>query len=112
MVFLSQYYPNATIERFSAQDLPDGHTCSNLVVIGGPGSNELSNSVCREMMDAIQSRVSYSEDCERMTVVADGQRPNELQAQYRTNGGSATASTQQGLRKDWGYFARFTNPLN
>jgi hypothetical protein len=64
------------------------------------------------MMDAIQSRVSYSEDCERMTVVADGQRPIELQAQYRANGGSAAASTQQGLRKDWGYFARFTNPLN
>ena len=69
MVFLSQYYPNATIERFSATDLPHGRTSGNLVVIGGPGaSGDISNEICREMMREVGSRVSYSPDCEQMII--------------------------------------------
>lgn len=112
MVFLSQYYPNATIERFSSEDLPDGHTSSNLVVIGGPGSLEISNEICRQMMSAMNSQVQYSSDCEQMIVTrATGERV-ELRAEYRTDGVGSSHRAASGLRTDWGYFARFQNPLN
>ncbi len=112
MVFLSQYYPHATIERFSSKDLPEGHTSSNLVVIGGPGSAEISNEICREMMSATSSHVAYSSDCEQMTVTKAARETVGLRAEYRTNGQSAGHQTPLGLRTDWGYFARFKNPLN
>lgn len=112
MVFLSQYYPNATIERFSSKDLPEGHTSSNLVVIGGPGSAEISNEICRDMMRAMSSHVAYSSDCEQMRASGAAGETVELRAEYRTNGESAGHQTPLGLRTDWGYFARFKNPLN
>jgi hypothetical protein len=136
MVFLSQYYPNATIERFSSKDLPEGHTSSNLVVIGGPGSAEISNEICTEMMSAMSSHVAYSSDCEQMMVTAAAGQAVALRAEYRPNGESAGHQTPLGmravsgylarvkffvagclgwrrvLRADWGYFARFKNPLN
>jgi hypothetical protein len=109
MVFLSQYYPTATIERFSARDLPGGHTSGNLVVIGGPGSpDDISNEICREIMNDIGSRVAYSPDCEEMTVTHEGGAAI-LKADYRT---AQAGTNQPGLRRDQGYFARFPNPLN
>lgn len=112
MVFLSRYYPSATIERFSASDLPDGHTSGNLVVIGGPGSaGEISNAICKEMMSEMSSRVSYSMDCERMTVArGDGER--SVSAEYRADVQDYALQERLGLRRDRGYFARFGNPLN
>ena len=113
MVFLSRYYPNATIERFSSGDLPDGHTGGNLVVVGGPGSSgEISNEICREMMSEMHSRVSYSSDCEQMTVDRGDGQPVELRAQYRTEGRDSESQETLGLRRDHGYFARSRNPLN
>lgn len=113
MVFLSQYYPSATIERFSSGDLPQGHTSSNLVVIGGPGSaGEITNQICREMMGAISSRAAYSSDCEQMTVTVPTGATVELRAEYRTGGQNSDDQRQLGLSKDHGYFARFENPLN
>lgn len=112
MVFLSQYYPHATIERFSSKDLPEGHTGGNLVVIGGPGSAEISNEICREMMSTMSSHVAYSSDCEQMTVTRAAGETFQLRAEYRTNGQSVGHQTPLGLRTDWGYFARFKNPLN
>jgi len=112
MVFLSQYYPNATIERFSSDDLPQGHTSSNLVVIGGPGSTEIRNEVCRDMMSGMHSHVAYSPDCEQMTVTRTAGETIDLSAEYRGNGEEGDRQTARGLRTDWGYFARFHNPLN
>lgn len=112
MVFLSQYYPSATIERFGSEDLPEGHTSSNLVVIGGPGSAEISNVVCREMMSAMSSHVEYSSDCEEMKVTRAVGDAVELRADYGSNGESSDRQSPRGLRTDWGYYARFENPLN
>jgi len=112
MGFLSQYYPNATIECFSSEDLPEGHTSSNLVVIGGPGSAEISNEICREMMSAMRSHVAYSSDCEQMTVTRATGETIELRTAYPTAGQSVGHQRPLGLRTDWGYFARFKNPLN
>ena len=113
MVFLSQYYPDATIERFSARDLPNGHTSGNLVVIGGPGSaDDISNELCREMMKSMGSHVSYSSDCEQMIVARQGGQTVELRAEYRTDGQASAPQEPLGVRCDPGYFARFANPLN
>ncbi len=112
MVFLSRHYPNATIGHFNSSDLPDGHTSGNLVVVGGPGSTaDIGNSVCAEMMRAIRSRVSYSDDCEQMTVGTGKGTPLELRAKSRDGLGISTAG-QRRIREDIGYFARFPNPLN
>jgi hypothetical protein len=113
MVFLSQHYPNATIERFCAGDLPNGHTSGNLVVIGGPGSaGEISNEICKEMMSEMRSHVSYSLDCEQMTVAQGDGTSLELRAEYRNDGQDSDAQEPRDLRRDRGYFARFGNPLN
>ena len=112
MVFLSRHYPNATIEHFHSGNLPRGHTNDNLVVVGGPGStSDISNSVCKEMMEAIHSRVSYSDNCEQMTVTTGKDGPLKLRAEYHDGPGSGTAG-QRLIREDVGYFARFPNPLN
>ena len=112
MVFLSRHYPSATIQHFHSGNLPDGHTSGNLVVLGGPGStSDIGNSVCKEMMEAVHSRISYSDDCEQMTVIMDEDAPLELHAEYRDGPGSGVTG-QRRICKDVGYFARFPNPLN
>ena len=113
MVFLSRHYPNATIRHFSSGDLPDGHTSGNLVVVGGPGStSDIGNSICAEMMETISSRVSYSGDCEQMTVVRGKTVSLELRAEYRDGPSSRGTAGRRRIREDVGYFARFPNPLN
>jgi hypothetical protein len=113
MVFLSRYYPKASIQKFSSEDLPPGHTGDNIVVIGGPGSSEdISNSVCLEMMSSMNSRVSYTEDCDRMLVTTDGAQPLELRAELRSDAASAGNLDRFNVRRDHGYFARFSNPLH
>lgn len=110
LVFLSQYYPRATIEHFSSRDLPEGHTSSNLVVIGGPGSDEISNDLCGEMLRAMNACVGYSSDCEQMVITPRGSGPRvKYEAEYRIRHQS---EHQSQLRKDRGCFARFPNPLN
>jgi|GEM_PF-5824677 len=113
MVFLSQYYPKATIEHFSSGDLPEGHTSSNLVVVGGPGSDEISNELCGELLRAMNACIGYSADCEQMIVTPRAGEPGiQYRAEYRTRNQGSENNTQLGLRKDRGCFARFANPLN
>ena len=112
MVFLSRHYPNATIEHFYSGNLPTGHTSGNLVVIGGPGSpSDISNRVCKEMMEAVHSRISYSDGCEQMKVRTDGDVSLELSAEFHDEPGSGAAEHRR-ICEDVGYFARFPNPLN
>jgi hypothetical protein len=99
MVFLSQYYPTATIEPFTADDLPDGHTSGNLVVIGGPGSaDDISNEICKDMMRHVGSHVSYSADCEQMTVARGNGDTVQLRAEYRTRWQRRTRSLPAPIR--------------
>jgi hypothetical protein len=113
MVFLSRYYPKASIEKFSSEDLPKGHTKDNIVVVGGPGSPEdISNRLCFEMMSSMNSRVTYTEDCERMIIAGNGTEPIELRAELRTEAKDKCDPDHFNIRRDYGYFARFPNPLN
>ncbi|MBL9141677.1 MAG: hypothetical protein JNK53_07405, partial [Phycisphaerae bacterium] len=113
MVFLSRFYPSATIEKFSAADLPRGHVNGNLVVIGGPGTEDgISNRVCHEMMSMVGACVSYSADCDRMVIKLPGGPQQELTAETQAGVTTPTSESQFSLRRDYGYFARFPNPLN
>ena len=63
-------------------------------------------------MREISSRIAYSADCEQMKVARAPDQFVELQAEYRTHLQGASHQASLGLRTDWGYFARFNNPLN
>ena len=112
MVFLSRYYPLASIEKFSSRDLPIGLTKGNLVVIGGPGSSgTINNHLAKSMMESIDSRVTYSKDCESMFVNVNADSTIELKAKFESNSKEVTSETSN-LLIDYGYFARFPNPAN
>jgi hypothetical protein len=109
MVFLSRLYPKAVIEHFSSHDLPRGHSTNNLVVIGGPGSAEdIGNVLCQQMMSLMKSAVSYSADCERMSVQSLCGEVVTLTSDLL----GSLAGNRGALRHDHGYFGRFPNPLN
>lgn len=113
MVFLSRYYPKASIQEFSSTDLPRDHTKDNLVVIGGPGScDDISNHICQEMMSSMNSRISYTADCETMRVELEGVEPIELRAELHSDTPDPTRPDHFNIRRDYGYFAHFPNPLN
>jgi hypothetical protein len=113
MVFLSRFYPNATIEKFSADDLPRGHVNSNLVVIGGPGTeDDIGNRICQEMMTMMGASVSYSADCDCIIIRRPEGDREELTAETQGISEQGHRGTHFSLRKDYGYFARFPNPLN
>lgn len=102
MVFLSRHYPSAMIRHVDSEGLPEVNTGDNLVVLGGPGSDaDISNRMCREMMSAVGTAVSYADDCQSM-VVSTGDGSVELSAMFEKGR----------IRKDVGYFARFPNPAN
>lgn len=97
VTFLSRNYRNINTPMYAADSaipLED-----NLVVIGGPGDEEGGdgNNVCRIMMHKMPVKIGYSDCCEKL--LYDGK---EFVAEKK---GNKTV-------KDYGYFARFPNPLN
>ena len=94
--FLSRNYRNLKIPMYPADAMISLE--ENLVIIGGPGDEDGDgNEKCSVFMDKINSKVSYSEDCEKLIY-----KGNEYLA---TKKGKKTA-------RDYGYFARFPNPFN
>lgn len=96
VTFLSRNYRNINTPMYaadSAAPLED-----NLVIIGGPGDEDGDgNAKCKIFMDKMNVQIGYSEDCEKLI--------------YK---GTEYIATKQGNKtvKDYGYFARFPNPLN
>ena len=106
---LSRRYPKAIIDLKCSDSLSSGlvDINDNLVIIGGPGGsynteNEFEgNEVCRLISkDHIKSRISYSDDCEKMFV--NGGMP-PLQSKYDERSKLMTL--------DYGYFSAFKNPF-
>lgn len=97
VAFLNRTYRNINISMYAA-DTFNASMEGNLVVIGGPGDEEGDgNSVCKIFTEKMDGRISYSEDCEKMIY----------------NGAELTAEKKGNKTvKDYGYFARFPNPLN
>lgn len=110
MVFLSRFYPKAKIDKCSSADLHQRESKNNLVVIGGPGSpGDISNKVAKDMMKSVGSRIEYTDDCETMRVILD-ESTLEFVADLDSTE-SEPNSSKFIIRKDYGYFARFPNPL-
>jgi hypothetical protein len=97
VTFLNRHYKNINVPLYAADSF-SGSLEDNIVVIGGPGDDDGDgNPVCRIFSDKMQVKISYSEDCEKMLY-----KDQEYVAEKK---GNKTV-------KDWGYFARFPNPLN
>ena len=98
MTFLNRTYRNVNINMYAADEFPGNLMEGNLVVIGGPGDKEGDeNNVCRTMMQKMNLKISYSEDCEKLL--------------YKCHDYVATKKGNK-TQKDYGYFARFPNPFN
>lgn len=96
MTFLSRLYPNIEPSISEATHF-DNHE-GNIIVLGGPGDETgYNNTLCATMMEEINSRFSYSDNCE--VLLFDGK---EYAAQKKNNR----------ISVDYGYFARFPNPFN
>lgn len=108
---LSKKYPKAELDIRSADTYEPSYKNlrKNIVVIGGPGGSEYEmldgtlvddcgNKICREFGKKINSKVSYSNDCETM-IVDD----NKYKAQYESDGI---------MEADYGYFCAMPNPFN
>ena len=99
MTFLNRNYRNFKLPMYAADEFKT-HIEHNLVVIGGPGDGcdeTDGNSVCSLMMDKMDVKVTYSEDCEKML--------------YKNQEFVAVKKGNRTI-KDYGYFARFPNPFN
>jgi len=97
MTFLNRNYRNVNIPMYAANNFQN-QIESNLVVIGGPGyEGGDENNVCKIMMEKVKSKVSYSDDCEKLL--------------YKDKKYTATKKGNKTIR-DYGYFARFPNPFN
>jgi hypothetical protein len=97
MTFLTRNYRNVRLPMYAADEFKNQFE-DNIVIIGGPGDEDGDgNSLCKLMMEKINSKISYSDDCE--VLQHDG---NEHRAKKINNKTSL----------DYGYFARFPNPFN
>lgn len=97
VTFLNRHYRNINTPMYAADSF-SGSLEDNIVVIGGPGDDEGDgNPVCKIFTDKMQVKISYSEDCEKLL--------------YK---GHEYIAKKQGNKTvmDYGYFARFPNPLN
>ncbi len=97
VTFLNRHYKNINTPLYAADSF-SGSLEDNVVVIGGPGEEDGdANPICKIFSDKMQVKISYSEDCEKLLY-----KDHEYVAKKQ---GNKTIM-------DWGYFARFPNPLN
>jgi hypothetical protein len=106
---ISRYYPETNITITETTDFPATSLTNNLIVIGGPGGSDYiardgskiddeGNKICKLLSQKIQSKISYSSDCETMKYGA-----MEYHAEYDDCGLMIT---------DYGYFSAVQNPFN
>lgn len=98
MTFLNRHYRNINTQMYSADSFPGALFEENIVVIGGPGDDDGDgNRICKIFTDKMDVKISYSEDCEKLLY-----QNREYIAKKQ---GDKTVL-------DYGYFARFPNPIN
>lgn len=97
VTFLNRHYRNINTPMYAADSF-SGSLEDNIVVIGGPGDDDGdANTVCKIFTDKMQVKITYSEDCEKLLY-------NDHEYVAKKLGNKTIL--------DWGYFARFPNPLN
>lgn len=99
MNFLNRNYRNVKIPIYAADEFKN-HIEDNLMIIGGPGETDTDgNYICALMMDKMNVKISYSFPGEDELMIYKGQ---QFSAVYSSGK----------MVKDYGYFARFPNPVN
>lgn len=97
MSFLNRNYRNTNSSMYAADSYPNNME-GNFVVIGGPGDEEGDgNKICKNFMDRMDVKVTYSNDCEKL-----------LFGRKKFTATKVKNKTVQ----DYGYYARFPNPFN
>lgn len=99
LILLTRLYPDADIrvEMADEFDMESGQA-DNMAVVGGPGIRGVDgNSVHRAISEQMNSKISYTDDCETMKI---GDR------------GFSASYSGLALTKDYGCFARIRNPYN
>lgn len=97
MSFLNRNYRNTNSSMYSADSYPNNME-GNFVVIGGPGDDEGDgNKICKNFMDRMDVKITYSDDCEKLL--------------FGRKKFTATKVKNKTVR-DYGYYARFPNPFN
>ena len=101
-ILMNKFYPQSNIEYYPADDSRASDFLErNLILVGGPGDCEEGNFIAKEIMDAMNLKISYTPECDKM-LLRQNQGNIELKP-LRKDGK---------LSEDWGYFARFPNPFN
>ncbi|MEO6832667.1 MAG: hypothetical protein ABI378_09370 [Chitinophagaceae bacterium] len=100
--FLARRFNNTNVCCYASDEF-NKHFEENLVVIGGPGDDgEGGNTICAQIMSQMDVAINYCfDDPEDEQLTYDGKN-------YSANYDSKTRR----IAKDWGYFARFPNPIN
>lgn len=98
--FLNRNFRNTNICVYAADEFTK-QLDSNLVVIGGPGEEEEEdgNAICAMVTNLMDTKISYCFDDDDEKMDFNG---NSYVAEYKG----------KKVIKDYGYFARFPNPLN
>lgn len=96
--FLNRKFRNTNICVYASDEFTK-HIEENLVVIGGPGEEGDGNSICAQIMEQMDVQINYcfDDDDEKMTYNGES-----FSAKYK----------DKKVVMDYGYFARFPNPLN
>lgn len=95
--FLNRNYRNASSSMYAADSYTNNME-GNFVVIGGPGDEEGDgNRICKDFMEKMAVKVTYSDDCEKLL--------------FEKKIFKATKKKNKTVR-DYGYYARFPNPFN
>ncbi|MBF0176961.1 MAG: hypothetical protein HQL63_08960 [Magnetococcales bacterium] len=103
MVFLSRNY-SSRVHKYTSDEFPGKQLLrDNLVVIGGPGIDDVlpGNPICREFNRTIRSAIKYAEDGESLNLES-GDSIQVIRPEYHDGL----------LLIDYGYFARFPNPFD
>lgn len=97
ITFINRHYRNINTPMYAADSF-SGSLEDNIIVIGGPGDDfGDGNPICKIFTGKMQVKISYSDDCEKLL--------------YKEHDHIAKKHGNKTIM-DWGYFARFPNPLN
>lgn len=96
--FLNRNFRNTKICIYSSDEFTK-HLDENIVIIGGPGENGDGNKICYMITEQMNGKITYNFDDDDEKLI------------YGTTSYIAEYKNKK-VVKDYGYFAKFPNPLN
>ncbi|MGA9582033.1 MAG: hypothetical protein WBR13_08710 [Allosphingosinicella sp.] len=97
--FFARRYPEARLVRHVCDNFPSDILTGNIVLLGGPGcKDDEGNSVTRDFMQRLGSKVSYPKTGKGLIWGDDPLRPSRR--------------TRRGVVEDWGTILAAQNPRN